>query len=197
MNIEHYEAFLKHEEKGLKKQASESIRAFISSFENIEDTENWVWENLPKLKKNNHSRIRHEIFNDLVYPILKRGYENDDFASTLWLGKLAQNIYQAQKIHKELNWVSAIALYQKSHALDPTNDEARLCLLKATIDRLAYSEHEWPSCILYGNDCATLEECDDINAAVQQARQLDKEQNYREFIKQFVEKLNEYKTRYT
>lgn len=196
MNIKHYQAFLEYEEKGLKKQASESICAFVSSFKNTEDISTWVWENLPKLKKNNHSRIRHEIFNELVYPVLKQGYENNDFASTLWLGKLAQNIYQTQKIHKELNWVSATALYQKSHVLDPTNDEARLCLLKATIDWLIYAEHEWPSGILYGNNCATLEECDDINATVQQALELDTEQTYREFIQQFMKKLDDYKSRF-
>lgn len=196
MNIEHYEAFLEHEKKGLKKQATASVRAFIESFNGLEEIENWVWENLPKLKTNNHSRIRHEIFSDLVYPILKKGYENNDAVSTLWLGKLSQNIYQARQIHKELNWVTEIGFYIKAYELDPS-DEARLRLLEATVAWLEYSEHEWPSTILYGQNGATLEECEHINASVQRALELDKEQHYREFIEQFVEKLNEYKTRFS
>lgn len=195
MNIEHYTEFIEFEEKGLKRQASNSLRAFISSFENNEEINEWVWEYLPKLETNRHSRIRHEIFNELVYPILKSGYENNDFSSTLWLGKLAQNIYQAQKLHEELDWVTELGLYNKSHELDPSNDEARLLLLKAIVAWLEYSVHEWPSGILYGNDGATIEQCEEISTEAQRVLQLDKEYRYSEFIKQYVKKLSEYRTR--
>lgn len=103
MNIEHYREFKELEEKGLKKQASKALRAFISSFENGQEKEEWVREYLPELQTNKHSRIRHEIFHELVFPILKAGYENNDFASTLWLGKLAQNFYQVRQLHEELD----------------------------------------------------------------------------------------------
>lgn len=195
MNIEHYQEFRELEEKGLKKQASRALRDFISSFENGREKEEWVWDYLPKLQNNRHSRIRHEIFHELVYPTLKAGYENNDFASTLWLGKLAQNIYQAQQLHEELDWVSELGLYNKSHEIDPSNDEARLLLLKAIVSWLEYSEHEWPSGILYGNDGATIEQCDEISAEVQRVLKLDKEHIYSEFIKQYVKKLSEYRAR--
>jgi hypothetical protein len=130
-----------------------------------------------------------------LYPILKTGYENNDFACTLWLGKLAQNIYQAQKLHEELNWVSELSLYKKCHVIDPSNDEARLLLLKAIVSWLEYSEHEWPSGILYGNDGATVEQCDEISIEVQRVLKMDKEHIYSEFIKQYVKKLGEYRAR--
>lgn len=195
MNSQYYQAFREHEEKGLKKEASIAVRAFISSFENDEAVRAWVWSYLPTLEKNGRLRIRHEIFHELIYPILKSGYENNDFSSTLWLGKLAQNIYQANQLHEALGWVSQLELYRKSHDLAPSNDEARLLLLEATIDWLAYSEHEWPSGILYGNNGATLEQCDEINAEVQRVRLLDKERRYREFTEQYINKLNEYRAR--
>ncbi|EGL55761.1 hypothetical protein MAMP_02755 [Methylophaga aminisulfidivorans MP] len=196
MIIEHYQEFRELEEKGLKKQASKALRDFISSFENGREREEWVWEFLPTLQTNRHSRIRHEIFHELVYPILKSGYENNDFDSTLWLGKLAQNIYQAQQLHQELNWVSELSLYSKSHELDPNNDEARLLLLKALVSWLEYSEHEWPSGILYGNNGATFEQCEEISAEVQRVLKLDKEFAHSEFIKQYVKKLSEYRARF-
>ena len=195
MNIEHYHEFREYEEKGLKKQASKSLRAFISSFKSDEEINEWVWEHLPTMETNRHSRIRHEIFHELVYPILKSGYENNDFSSTLWLGKLAQNIYQAQQLHEELDWVTELSLYNKSHELDPSNDEARLLLLKAIVAWLEYSEHEWPSGILYGNDGATIEQCDEISTEVQRVLKLDKEHSYSEFIKQYVKKLSAYRAR--
>lgn len=147
----------------MKKQASKALRGFISSFENGKEKEDWVWEYLPKLQSNRHLRIRHEIFHELVYPILKAGYESRDFDSTLWLGKLAQNIYKTQQLHKKLDWVSELGLYKKCYEIDPRNDEVRLLLLKTIVSWLEYSEHEWPSGILYGNNGATIEQCDEIS----------------------------------
>lgn len=195
MNIAYYQEFKEYEEKGLKKEASKSLRSFISSFENGKEIGEWVWEYLPMLETNRHSRIRHEIFHELVYPVLKSGYESNDFSSTLWLGKLAQNIYQARQLHEELDWVTELSLYDKSYEIDPSNDEARLLLLKAVVSWLEYTEHEWPSGILYGNDGATIEQCDEISAEVQRVLKLDKEHAHSEFIKQYVKKLSEYRAR--
>ena len=195
MNIEHYKEFRKLEEKGLKKQASKALRDFISSFENEQEKEEWVWEYLPKLQKNRHTRIRHEIFHELVYPVLKAGYKNNEFSSTIWLGKLSQNIYRAQKIHEELNWVSELSLYEKSCEINPGNDEARLLLLNSLVSWLEYSEHEWPRGILYGNNGATIEQCDEISNEVQRVIQLDKEHVYSEFIKQYIKNISEYRAR--
>ena len=196
MNIAHYLEFKEYEEKGLKKQASSSVRAFIASFENGNEIEEWVWKYLPELETNRHSRIRHEIFQELVYPVLKRGYEQDDFSSTLWLGKLAQNLYQAQQLHEELAWATELSLFNKCYEIDPKNDEARLLLLKAMVAMLEYSEHEWPSGILYGNDAATIEQCDEIEQEVQRILQLDRECTYSEFIKQYIEKLSLHRVRF-
>ncbi|OOF24065.1 hypothetical protein BZJ19_11880 [Salinivibrio proteolyticus] len=195
MNIDHYQEYREFEEKGLKKPASKALRNFISSFENEIEKEEWVWEYLPTLQTNRHSRIRHEIFHELVYPILKAGYENNHFASTLWLGKLVQNIYQTQQLHEELNWISELNLYSKSYEIDPSNDEARLLLLKILVSWLEYSGHEWPSGILYGNDGATIEQCEEIGAEVERVLKLDKEHAHSEFIEQYVKKLSEYRSR--
>lgn len=88
MNIEHYQEFREYEEKRLKKQASTALSAFISSFNNEKEKEEWVWEYLPKLETNKHSRIRHEIFHELVYPILRIGYEKNDFPVRFGLANL-------------------------------------------------------------------------------------------------------------
>lgn len=195
MNINYYQQFEVFEEKGLKKDATKSIRAFISSFEGKEQIESWVWDYLPALKKNRHSRIRHEIFIDLVFPILKAGYQSNDFRCTLWLGKLIQNIYQAKKLDEELGGVTDLGLFRKCYEIDPTNDEGRQLLLKSIVAWLEYSVHEWPSGILYGNDGATLEQCTDISIEVERVLKLDKEHSYSEFIKQYVKKLTEYRTK--
>lgn len=194
MNIEYYQNFLNFQDSGQKKKATNSLRYFIASFEDSKDIDNWVWANLNHLATNinAHSRIRHEIFYELVYPTLKAGYSANDFTSTLWLAKLSQNLYQAPNIHQELAWVSEMELLYKCHALKPADNEANLLLLKCIVRFLQYSEHEWPNGLLYGNDGATLEQCGEITIEIELALSLDKECQYTEFIKQYAKKLSQY-----
>ncbi|WP_461535315.1 hypothetical protein [Spongorhabdus nitratireducens] len=195
MKIEHYQQFTEFEARGLKKQATAAIRAFIDSFDDSEEIEAWVWKYLPGLKRNRNSRIRHEIFHELVYPVLKAGYERDDFDCTLWLGKLSQNLYQSRRLHEESGWISAQELYEKCHEIDPENSEVRLLLLGSIISWLEYTEHEWPAGILYDNNGATLEQCDEISAEVEKVLRLDQEQKYTAFISQYTPKLKQYRTK--
>ena len=194
MNTEHYHRFLCFQDAGQKKQATKPLRHFIASFEDSKDIEKWVWANLNQLATNTnaHSRIRHEIFCELVYPTLKAGYGADDFTSTLWLAKLSQNLYQAPNIHQELAWVSEMALLYQCHALKPTDNEASRLLLKGIVKFLQYSEHEWPSGILYGKDGATLAQCEEIAAEVELALSLDKNTEYTVFLKRYTKKLAQY-----
>jgi len=192
MNIEYYNAFLEYQEKGLKKKAAECIQAFISSFESEDEIRNWVWSNLEDLVLNRHSRIRHEIFSELVYPVLKRGYLKNDFESTLWLGKLIQNVYQAPALHEELAYITAHQLFRKCYRLNPENQEARALLLKNIIDWLAYCVHEWPSGILYGRDGATLAQCREIREEIEFAITLDENNRYRSFLRDVRNKLIQY-----
>ena len=194
MNIEEFQKFEEYLEKGLKKEASKSVRAFISSIKNGEADE-WVWEYLPKLNKNRHSRIRHELFHEVIFPVLKSGYDKEDFKSTLWLGKLSQNLYQAEKLHEEVDWVTELGFYNKAFVIDPNNDEVRLLLLDSIVSWLKYTEHEWPSGILYGNNGATVDQCQEIAGDVQRVLSMDKEYQYSEFIKQYNKKLCQYRAR--
>lgn len=193
MNIEHYQDYEKYQEKGLKKDATRSLRAFISSFEDDKEIEEWVCGNLPELAEKNHSQIRYEIFKDLVYPVLKKGYLNNDLESTLWLAKLFENVSREQDI--ELGDISDLYLYNKCYEIDPNNNEVRLTLLYRLVDWLKFSEHEWPQGILYGMDGATLEQCEEISSVIERIITLDRENKYSEPIKQYEKKLVEYRER--
>lgn len=192
MNIEYYQNFLRFQSLGQKNNATKSLRDFISSFESIEEIDNWVWVNLADLSSNSNARVRHEIFHELIYPVLKSGYNKGDFTSTLWLAKLIQNVYQMAKIHEELVGVSEMELLRKCHTLEPENNEVRLLLLECIVKLLQYSEHEWPRGILYSHDGATLEQCGEIAIEIELALSLDKECQYTEFIKQYTKKLSQY-----
>ena len=195
MIIEYYEKFEQELEAGLKKQATASVKLFVESFQGEEEVRDWVWSYLPKLEKNRHSRIRHEIFMSLVYPTLKRGFELGDYNSTLWLGKLVQNIYQTKGVFEEFGSLVEMDFYRKCHEIDPANNEGNKLLLCSILNWFSYCEHEWPSGILYGNDGATIEQCEEIRNEAKFALSLTAESSDKDFIEQFLQKLAQYKTR--
>jgi hypothetical protein len=60
---------------------------------------------------------------------------------------------------------------------------------------LAYTIHEWPSGVLYGNDGATLEQCKEIFEAVRELRLLDSESEFASLCSDVEEKTNAYRER--
>jgi hypothetical protein len=194
MIIEHYNEFLRCLDKGLKKKAKESLRNFISSFSDDNERIEWVWTYLPVLKKNNRSRVRYELFHELIFPVLKRGYYEGNFKSTLWLAKMIQNIYQAQDLHKELNYVTINQLLRKCIEIDPNSTEAKSLLLTEIVRGLEYAVHELPG-RLYKMNGASLAYCKEIEDDIELARKLDKSNRYTDFFADLTIKLNNYKER--
>ncbi|WP_028865661.1 hypothetical protein [Psychromonas aquimarina] len=195
MNIEYYESFERELEAGLKKQATNSIKKFVNSFKDNDEISTWVWSYLPNLEKNRHSCIRYEIFIELVYPILKEGFESNDYRSTLWLGKLIQNIYQTKGIFEELGSLVEMDFYRKCYEIDPSNSEGKELLLKSILYWLSHCEHEWPAGILYAMDGATLEQCKIIKKEADFALSIACNENDRYFVNLFLNKLNLYEER--
>jgi len=192
MNIEYFKKFEKELSAGLKKQAANSVQLFINSFKSEDEIRSWVWEYLPKLEKNTHCCIRHELFVNLVYPTLKKGFEVGHYDSTLWLGKLAQNIYQTKGVFEELGSLAEMGFYRKCYELDSNRIEGKELLLCCLLDWFSYCEHEWPAGILYGNNGATVEQCFEIRQEAEFARSLTVNENEQVFITQFLIKLDQY-----
>ena len=195
MNIEYFERFESELELGLKKRAAASIKQFVDSFENDDEIKSWVWSYLPKLEKNRHSCIRHEVFIDLVYPVLKKGYERSDYNSTLWLGKLVQNVYQTKGIFEELGSNVEMDFYRKCHEIDPSMEEGNELLLQSILSWLSHCVHEWPSGILYGMDGASIAQCQEIRVEANFAKSLASKERELSFIDDFLVKLTEYELR--
>jgi hypothetical protein len=192
MKLEYYGNFENELEAGLKKQATASVKLFVDSFQGTDEIREWVWSYLPKLEKNRHSCIRHEIFVNLVYPTLKNGFELGDYDSTLWLGKLVQNVYQTKGVFEELGSLVEMDFYRKCHEIDSQNAEGKKLLLKSILNWLAHCEHEGPSGILYGMDGASIEQCADIKSEAQFALSLVSQESEKEFLVQFLDKLEHY-----
>lgn len=195
MNAAHFERFLECEARGLRREAKEAVAAFIASFKDEREVRDWVWAALPRLETNRHARIRHELFEHLVFPVLKRGFEAGDIESTLWLGRLIQNLYQAPALYAGIGYVTDVQLLRRCHELDPSHDEARRLLLDAEIRWLDFCAHEWPGALLCGNAAADADDCAFLAAHVATLRGLDHEARFTGFLDEFERMLAEYTVR--
>src|SRR5215469_232955 len=94
MNIEYYSEYLHFKNIGIKPKIKEAITKFIKSFESYSEKEAWTLEYLQKLEYDSNGRIRNELFEEIIFPVLLNGYTEKNVSLMIWLVKLSQNYYQ-------------------------------------------------------------------------------------------------------
>lgn len=195
MKEELYEQYLTYKNLGVKSKAKSTLNQFILSFTSFEEKEEWVWDHIEKLPTKKNGCIRYEIFNEMVFPVLLKGYKENSFRATLLMSKFIHNINQSQKAIKELGHISEEKLLEKCSELDPSNEEVRHLRLKQFINWLDFSQHEWPSGILYGMDGASIDQCHEIEQSLETIKKLDIEKQYTSYIQDYRKKLHLYMDR--
>lgn len=193
MKTELYQRYLAHRTAGRKRDASDTIREFVASCTGPQDRQEWVRQ---FLEDGGHEhRIRHEVYESLVFPVLLDGYVRRDFWSIYWLAKTASSLYAASSLHAQLEYKAERQLFREAFELQPTS-EIRRCLLEAYLAEFSHCQHEWPAGILYGMDGATIDDCADLLQDVDFVRSLDDGAN-EHFLKEFEERVHTYRERLT
>jgi hypothetical protein len=192
MNPEYFHEFRRLQEAGRKQEAKTALDRFLASFEPADDKKQWVHKFLESGSYGH--RIRHEIYEHLVFPVLREGYHRREAWSTFWLGKTAQNLYACPALHSQVGFKSEQQLLREAYQIEP-NEQIRESLLRSTLNWFGYCQHEWPAGILYGADGASLVECEEILQDIGFARELDVAGANAPFLQQFEHRLNEYKQR--
>src|SRR5215510_6196516 len=162
MIIEYYNEYLHFKNIGVKLRAKEAIIKFINSFNNYSEKEAWTLEYLPKLECDSNGRIRNELFEEIIFPILQNGYKGKNVSLMVWLVKLEQNYYQNEKIWKLIEHKTSVQIIRECYEIEPNNEEVIDLYLKLKLNWISYAIHEWTDefpCILIGNDGATIEQC--------------------------------------
>ena len=190
MDLTHYERFKSHLEHGDRAGAALHIERFVASFGQIEEKSVWVRWYLDH-EEIGH-RIRHEIYEHLVFPVLLQGYRQADPWAIRWLIRTVQNLYKADHLWIKLDRRTEHGLLTELQALCPSDKEVRLSLLQSHIRQFRYVINEWPAGILYGHDGASQEECTHILLDVENARRLDIESVYSTFLNGVESKVLEY-----
>lgn len=189
MKIELYEQFLFFKNCGRKAEAKVAVDAFTSSFNSMEETREWVYAFLATAK--HRHKVRHEIYQRLIYPVLLEGYVRGDVQCILWLAETEQNLYAVKSVHASLKDKTGFALCREAYGLAPNAKIGRK-LLQKLIRWFDYAQHEWPSGILYGMDGADAHQCQEILEEVEFASKLDLDDEYTAYLADFKSKVLEY-----
>jgi len=179
--------------EGRRKDAAVMLDAFLRSFNSSAEREQWTRTYL-----NTHTygaRVRHEIYAELIFPVLLAGSKRNDAWSLYWLAGTCQNLYSAHRLYALIKFKGKTDLLKEAYAIDRTSTEVRQALLKSLLDDFAYASHEWPAGILWSMNGATLEQCNEFMSEVTLARELDRESTYASSIDEFESKVKQYKKR--
>lgn len=193
MNLNAYVEFVEADRSGRKSAATTAMQVFIGSFESIDEKRGWVVEFLKTFCPG--EKIRHELYAEVVFPVLLQGYRSSDVWSIEWLAATSQNLYRARNLWAQVEFITEHGLLHRWRTLAPESGRARDTLLKKMIEGFEYSEHEWPAGILHGMNGANIQECREIADAIAEARQLDVAGKYASYLAEFQKKLNVYMQR--
>lgn len=194
MHLASYHQYVELSEQGRKREATTSLNAFIGSFSTIEEKRSWAFGELPKLARNGASRIRHELFTDVVFPPLLEGFKTSDPKSYYWLAQLIQNLMNSPQLWRQVENMSAIALLKVANDLSPNDQDIRDSLLSELLGHFFYLDHEWPAGILV-SPVSERSLWDRLRVDVLLAKALDEEAIHSARLIEFSHRMDVYEER--
>jgi hypothetical protein len=190
MNTEHFKRFRDLLERGQRPEAASALREFVASFSTLEEKSIWSREHLSGL--HSKGKIRHELYEGVIFPALLDGYKRAEPWSLLWLARTSQYLHRSESLWRQVDGKTSTQLLKEFLKLCPGDEEVRRELLSKVIDWMRYSIHEWPTGILYDHNGASIDQCKEIVDELGEIRQLDTDQIYTEFFADFESKVREY-----
>lgn len=114
--------------------------------------------------------IRRPLFERAVFPALLDGYQARLPGSARWLAGLSQQLLGCPACRERLQPEEATELGLLLAAIrhDPVDRRSRLRLIEKIADRLRFSLHEVPAGVLYGMDGASPEQCQELEAELEE-----------------------------
>lgn len=171
MDESHYALFLTKQASGRKEEARIAIRRFIGSFDGLKEKEDWTRKFLSTLKPG--TAVRHELYEQVIFPVLVAGYGNRDPWSLYWLAETGQNLFKAKHLYERIGSPPLQHLFKEAYALAPSSDEIRTGLLRDLLRGFEYMAHEWPSGLLYDPGTPWQTQYWEVRQEIQLARELD------------------------
>ena len=117
MDIEFFNKYLASIKNKDRIMAKKHIDKFIKSFANYEEKEAFTKVYLSDLEKREYKHIRHELFVNIVFPVLLNGYNNKDIQSMIWITKFIYDFYNHDSLCKQNGFYIGYELRHKHKML--------------------------------------------------------------------------------
>ncbi|KAI9133876.1 hypothetical protein ON05_011595 [Acaryochloris sp. CCMEE 5410] len=195
MQPDYFQQYCQLKQQGLRKEARKPLLAFIDSFQSMEEKIVWTQEYLPIWEQENDHKIRHELYSEIVFPALLHRYRQQELWSIKGLLTTIQNLYSCPQLWEQIDRKTDWMLLEEARALAPDDMEIKHQLIEKHLKWFEHCQHEWPWGILYWNNGASVEECEEILRAVERTRVLDCELIHQTFLDEFVDKVYTYQRR--
>jgi hypothetical protein len=114
------------------------------------------------------------LFERVLFPALAEALDARVPGSARWLAGLSQHLHRCRACMERLGHdrSSEWALLRAAAAQDPADGLSRRQLVRLIADHLRYTLHELPAGVLYGVDGATVDQCDELLAELEEFREL-------------------------
>jgi hypothetical protein len=118
--------------------------------------------------------VRRPLFQRVLFPALVEALDAQSPGSARWLAGLSQHLHRCRDCMERLGDTrsSEWALLQAALAHDPGDVRSRQQLIRVMANHLRYTLHELPAGVLFGTDGATVAQCDELLAELDEFRSL-------------------------
>lgn len=190
------EQFLRSDALGLKRESRQAVLAIVDAVSSLDAKKTWVQNHLHRLPLNRASRIRHEIFEHIVFPVLKAGFDRSDPEACYLLGKYSQNLYSKRDLFEQLGGRFETDFFRTAFQHDSNSVRYRRAYLSSLIGELRFVFHEWPTGILIDHS-DWHEALRELRGELSIALSLDDEGEYEALLAEWIENTEQYETRLT
>ena len=164
-----WNAYLEAENRGLRSERNDALERYLESLAELPlaSQHEWSLQLASDIVDDGASTpVRMPLFRRAILPALEAAVATQTPGAARWLAGFAQHIYKCGDLKPRLidGSLTEHALLLTALEHDANDSAARRKLLDLLVRRLDYTLHELPSGVLYGHDGATVDQCREMLA---------------------------------
>lgn len=116
------DSFLEFDALGQRTEAKQAALAIVDAVSAFDAKVAWARRNLDRLPLNRNGRIRHEIYQGIVFPVLKAEFDRGNAEASYLLGKYWQNLIANRASYMQMGEPSARCFFRLAFQFEPSSE---------------------------------------------------------------------------
>lgn len=169
--VDLWNAYIAAEQRGVRSECHGALRAFLDSLESVSQAKRnrWaLWLAAQVVDEQVTIPIRMPLFREAVFPSLEVAVAERVPGAARWLAGFTQHFSKCSDLHQRLadGTLTEYTLLKKALEHDSNDNQSRQKLLDLLAAEFRHSLHELPSGVLYGQNGASVHECQEMREHV-------------------------------